>query len=68
MDPCLIWTLAGIPTINVPLCSHQNMPFGVQLVAAKYNDYQLLEVLNNLAKDKIIRSKSIKPKVINFNK
>ncbi len=68
MDPCLIWTLAGIPTINVPLCSHQNMPFGVQLVASKYNDYQLLEVLNNLAKDKIIRSKSIKPEVINFNK
>ena len=61
IDPSLIWTLAGIPTINVPLSSYENMPFGVQLMSARYRDYQLLEVVNNLAKDKIINSKSISP-------
>ena len=67
IDPCLIWTLAGIPVVNIPLSSNQEMPFGIQVIASKYKDYQLLEVLNNLAKDKIIRSKSIRPKFLESN-
>ena len=68
IDPSLIWTLAGIPTINIPLSSYQSMPFGVQVIASRYKDYILLEVLNNLAKDKIIRSTSIQPEVLGLNK
>lgn len=62
IDPSLIWTLAGIPSVNVPLELHNDMPYGVQFVASKYKDYQLINILKNLANDNIIRSYSFLPK------
>ncbi|MDA0746028.1 MAG: amidase [bacterium] len=43
-DTCLVWTLCGVPTINVPLFrGPQGMPFGAQIVGRRFNDYLLLE-------------------------
>jgi Asp-tRNA(Asn)/Glu-tRNA(Gln) amidotransferase A subunit family amidase len=42
-DPCLIWTLCRIPSINLPVFSGpKNLPFGAQLVTRRYQDYRLL--------------------------
>lgn len=42
-DTCLIWTFCGLPAINLPVFkTKNNMPFGAQIVARKYNDYLLL--------------------------
>lgn len=50
-DPSLIWTMCGIPAINVPMFSHNNLPFGIQITARKYNDKLLLKFIN-LLRDK----------------
>ncbi len=42
-DNCLIWTLCGVPAISVPVFKGPNgLPYGAQLVARRYADYQLL--------------------------
>ncbi len=42
-DLCLIWTFLGNPSLSIPLFrGPNNMPFGLQIVAAKYNDFKLL--------------------------
>ncbi len=44
-DSCLIWTLCGAPSMNLPLFTGpQGLPFGAQLVAPRYGDYTLLEL------------------------
>jgi len=60
-DTSLIWTMLGIPSVCIPAgkCPN-NMPFGIHFISSKYNDYKLLDVLENLSKDEIISSKSIK--------
>lgn len=48
-DPSLIWTLSHLPTISVPQFLSQNeLPFGLQIFARKYNDYLLLNFLDFL--------------------
>ena len=48
-DSCLLWTLAGVPALNVPaLRSAKGLPIGIQLVARRYNDYLLLRFLDTL--------------------
>lgn len=43
-DLCLIWTFLGNPSLSIPLFrGPNNMPFGLQIVAAKYDDFKLLE-------------------------
>lgn len=43
-DTCLVWTLCGVPAINVPLFrGPQGMPFGAQIVGRRFNDYLLLK-------------------------
>lgn len=43
-DNCLVWTLCGIPAISVPVFSGPDeLPFGAQVVARRYNDYLLLD-------------------------
>ena len=50
-DSNLIWTLAGIPCINLPLFKGaNNMPFGLLILANKYKDYELLEYCSHLYK------------------
>jgi Asp-tRNA(Asn)/Glu-tRNA(Gln) amidotransferase A subunit family amidase len=42
-DNCLIWTLCGAPTINVPAFRGPNgLPFGLQVVGRRYSDYLAL--------------------------
>lgn len=54
-DPSLIWTMCGIPAINIPILSTENeLPLGVQVVARKYNDKQLLNFIKLLYQKNII--------------
>lgn len=49
-DTCLIWTLCGLPTINIPIFKGPDeMPFGLQIVGRRYNDYLLLSFAEFLA-------------------
>ncbi len=52
-DPifCTIWTLAGLPSITMPiLIGHNGMPVGVQLVGAAEQDDRLLRTANWMLK------------------
>jgi Asp-tRNA(Asn)/Glu-tRNA(Gln) amidotransferase A subunit family amidase len=47
---CTIWTLCGVPAISIPiLTGANNMPLGVQLVAARGDDARLLRTARWLA-------------------
>lgn len=48
LDSCLVWTLCGAPTVNLPVFTKEHLPFGAQLVARKYNDYLLFGLLRFL--------------------
>ncbi len=48
-DPALMWTLTHLPVVNVPMfTSPSGMPFGLQVVSRKYNDYLLFNFLDHL--------------------
>jgi Asp-tRNA(Asn)/Glu-tRNA(Gln) amidotransferase A subunit family amidase len=48
-DSALMWTLTHLPSINVPkFVSPSGEPFGLQIVARKYNDHLLLSFLEYL--------------------
>lgn len=48
-DNCLVWTLCGLPAINVPLFLGPNrLPFGAQFVSRRYNDYITLNFIRKL--------------------
>lgn len=54
-DPSLIWTMCGVPVINIPILSSENeLPVGIQVIARKYNDNLLLDFVNLLHKKNII--------------
>jgi Asp-tRNA(Asn)/Glu-tRNA(Gln) amidotransferase A subunit family amidase len=56
-DPSLIWTLCGVPTINLPVFkTKENLPLGIQVFSRKYDDILLLEFINLLHDMKIISS------------
>jgi Asp-tRNA(Asn)/Glu-tRNA(Gln) amidotransferase A subunit family amidase len=48
-DTSLIWTTCRVPSITVPLFKGPaGLPFGLQVVARRYNDYRLLSLLKFL--------------------
>ncbi len=48
-DPALVWTLSHLAVVAAPaFCSPQGLPFGMQLVARRYNDLQLFHLLDDL--------------------
>jgi len=52
-DPsfCTLWTLCGMPALNLPLMRGENgLPLGVQLVGARHADAQLLRTAHWLVK------------------
>ena len=51
-DTCLIWTFFGAPTISLPLFYDQEskLPFGLQIIASRYNDFPLLDFSNEVIK------------------
>ena len=43
-DHCLLWTFCHVPVLNLPVfVGPAGLPFGAQIVARKYCDYQLLQ-------------------------
>ena len=66
-DPSLIWTMCGIPAINIPILSTENeLPMGIQVVARKYNDKLLLNFVNLLYKKNIIHDAPFPNPKINY--
>lgn len=48
-DPSLIWTLGHLPSIAVPAFRCPNgLPFGLQVVSRRWNDYLLLQATEEL--------------------
>ena len=44
---CTLWTLAGLPTVTLPLLVGENeMPIGVQLIGEAEQDGRLLRTAN----------------------
>ncbi len=59
-DPALMWTMAHLPVVSVPqFKSLTGMPFGMQVVARKYNDYLLFEFLSYLQQLRLIPKKAV---------
>jgi len=60
-DPSLIWTLGHLPVIAAPTfrCP-QRLPFGVQLVSRRWNDYMLLQGVEELVDRGILPAGSTK--------
>ena len=58
-DPSLIWTLGHIPSISAPLfrCP-DSLPFSAQFISKKWNDYMLLQAVEELVDRNIIASGS----------
>ncbi|MEK6834668.1 MAG: amidase [Nanoarchaeota archaeon] len=57
LDTSWIWTFCGVPSINLPVFkAPNNMPFGTQIVARKYNDYLLLNFAEFLKNNNYIRN------------
>jgi len=48
-DPALLWTLLHLPAVSAPAfrCP-DNCPFGLQIVARRFNDYRLLDFVEKL--------------------
>jgi Asp-tRNA(Asn)/Glu-tRNA(Gln) amidotransferase A subunit family amidase len=45
-DSALIWTLSGSPVVSLPVFqSEDGLPFGAQLISARFSDYDLLDLL-----------------------
>lgn len=59
-DPCVLYTLCGAPTVNLPVFQGPNgLPFGAQVVGRKYADRVLLSFVEHLA-----REGELKPSVV----
>ncbi len=55
-DNCLMWTMTGVPAINIPTFIGPNgLPFGLQAVARRFNDYLLLDFV------RLLRSAGLAP-------
>ncbi len=58
-DPALMWTLTHLPVVSVPqFTSPSGLPFGIQVVARKYNDYLLFDFLDRLEESGLIPAKA----------
>jgi hypothetical protein len=47
-DTCLIWTMCGCPSVNVPSFKKDGMPFGLQVISQKYTDYKLVAFIKEI--------------------
>lgn len=65
-DPSLIWTLCHLPVVAVPTFrSPADLPFGIQIVSRRWNDYQLLEILEILIDSNLLPAGSQPIKTLN---
>lgn len=49
-DTSLIWTMCGLPVVNIPQFTNNGLPFGLQIISKKYCDYKLLNFIKNMTK------------------
>jgi Asp-tRNA(Asn)/Glu-tRNA(Gln) amidotransferase A subunit family amidase len=62
-DSALMWTLAHLPVVSVPAFTGPNgLPFGMQIVARKYNDYLLFDFIDYLREMELI-PEGVNPRV-----
>lgn len=58
-DPALIWTMTYLPSICAPAFKcPEGLPFGVQILGRRYNDYKLLRLLDALCCQNILPAAS----------
>lgn len=56
-DPALIWTMTHLPVVSAPaFISPNGLPFGVQVVARRYNDYLLFKFITYLCSRDLLPS------------
>jgi len=50
VDTALIWTFFGAPAISLPVFydKKNNLPFGIQIIANRYDDFSLIEFSKNI--------------------
>ncbi len=59
-DTSLIWTLCRAPSMNIPMFkSPHGLPFGIQAVSRRYNDYRLLSFLKYLEEKAMIKEAEV---------
>lgn len=59
-DPSLIWTLGHVPSIAAPMFRCPNgLPFGVQIISKRWNDYLLLQGVEELVERQVLPSGSM---------
>ena len=64
-DYSLIWTYLGLPSINIPaFISKDGFPFGLQIIARKYHDLNLINFCSDLVSKKIIKKQAIIPQLV----
>jgi len=55
-DPCAIYTMCGVPTIGLPVCTAPSgLPFGIQLSGRKYSDRVLLDLVDHLTDRELLQ-------------
>lgn len=59
-DPSLIWTLGHVPSVSAPVfrCP-EGLPFGVQFISKRWNDYTLLQAIEDIIDKGIIPHDSL---------
>lgn len=58
-DTGLIWSLLGVPSINVPVFKGpDHMPFGLQAIGVKYSDYRVMKALKTLCDKSLLNPQS----------
>lgn len=59
-DTTLVWTLLGAPTLAVPKFSGPSgLPFGFQVIGAKYSDYNVINFVKKLKELNIIKDSEV---------
>ena len=51
-DTCLIWSFLGAPSISLPIFydEERGLPFGLQIISSRYNDFSLIDFSNKIIK------------------
>ena len=63
-DSSLIWTLSHIPSICFPFGRDNNgLPYGFHAISKKWNDFNLINILHQMSKAKIIKKNSFEPSI-----
>lgn len=60
IDTSLVWTLLGAPTLAVPkFLGPLGLPFGFQIIGAKYSDYNIINFVKRLKELNIIKDSEV---------